>query len=103
MSESRSSAKLNVPMPTPRMSQAPYFKGKCVTDFLESLEAHAMVAQVPLDQLPRYILCYSHSSIKHVIESNDLLKGSDWAAMWTFLVDLYGSSNKTLVLTANKL
>jgi hypothetical protein len=49
--EPKTSAKLNIPMPTPGTSQAPYFKGKCVTDFLESLEAHTMAAQIAFDQL----------------------------------------------------
>ena len=65
-------------MPTPGTSQAPYFKGKCVTDFLESLEVHVSVVQIAFDQLPKYILCYSHSSVKRIIETNELLKGEDW-------------------------
>ena len=60
--EPKMSAKLNIPMPTPGTSQAPYFKGKRVTDFLESLEVHVSAAQIAFDQLPKYILRYSHSS-----------------------------------------
>jgi hypothetical protein len=63
-SEPKTSAKLNIPMLTPGMSQVPYFKGKHVTDFLESLKAHASAAQISFNQLPGYILRYSHSSVK---------------------------------------
>ena len=101
--EPKTSAKLNIPMPTPGTSQAPHFKGKCITDFLESLEAHALAAQIPLEQLPGHVQRYCHSSVKRVIESNEVFKGNSWAATRTFLVNLYGSSDKALVLTADKL
>lgn len=104
MAESRTTPKvLNIPMPTPGTSQAPYFKGKRVSDFLESLEAHALAAQIPLDQLPTYVLRYCDSKVKRVIETNDEFSGTDWKAVKTLLVDLYGSSDKAPVLTADKL
>lgn len=94
---------LNIPMPTPGTSQAPFFKGKRVTDFLESLEAHALAAQIPLDQLPTYVLRYCDSKVKRVIETNNEFSGNDWKAVKTLLIDLYGSSDKAPVLTADKL
>ncbi|KAF8334457.1 hypothetical protein F5887DRAFT_892671, partial [Amanita rubescens] len=90
-------------MPTPGTSQAPYFKGKRVSDFLESLEAHALAAQIPLDQLPTYVLRYCDSKVKRVIETNAEFSGKDWKAVKALLVDLYGSSDKAPVLTADKL
>ena len=62
-----------------------------------------MAAQIPLEQLPGYIQWYCHSSVKRVIESNEVFKGDSWAATRTFLVDLYGSSDKAPVVTADKL
>ena len=40
-SESSVVTTIGVPMPTPGTSTAPYFKGKRVEDFLDSLEQHA--------------------------------------------------------------
>ena len=104
MADSKTTTKvLNIPMPTPGTSQAPFFKGKRVSDFLESLEAHALAAQISLDQLPTYVLRYCDSKVKRVIETNDEFSGTDWKAVKTLLVDLYGSSDKAPVLTADKL
>jgi hypothetical protein len=41
--------------------------------------------------------------VKRIIETNDLLKSKDWPGTRAFLIDLYGSSDKALVLTADKL
>ena len=49
---------IGVPMPTQGTPTAPYFEGKCVETFLDSLEQHADSACVPHMQLPGYILCY---------------------------------------------
>jgi len=58
------------PMPTPGCPDAPLFKGKHVTDFLDSLEAHATAANVPLNDLPAYVLRYCHLRVRNIIDSS---------------------------------
>jgi hypothetical protein len=94
---------LNVPMPTPGTAKALYFKGKRVSNFLDSLEAHALAAHLADTKLPGYVLRYCHSSVKRVIEYRDELAGMDWKAVKDLLLDLYGSSDKAPVLTSDKL
>jgi hypothetical protein len=48
------------PMPTPGAHNTPYFKGKYVNNFLDSLEVHADSAGIQHNDLPAYILHYCH-------------------------------------------
>ena len=41
MENTRECKDLGVPMPTPGTPSAPHFRGKCVEDFLDSLDQHA--------------------------------------------------------------
>jgi len=86
-------ATLGVPMPTPGMPGAPKFKGKHVSDFLDSLEQHADSARVPHSLLPGYILQYCHTKVMVVISASPFLSGDDWVATRVFLDDLYGSND----------
>ena len=39
------------PMPMPGSLNTPYFKGKCITDFLDSFEAHRRATNIPNNDL----------------------------------------------------
>ena len=92
-SENSLNATLGIPMPTPGAPGAPKFKGKRVSDFLDSLEQHADSARVPHSQLPGYVLRYCHTKVRMVIGASALLSGDDWVATRIFLDDLYGSND----------
>ena len=92
-SESSLNATLGVPMPTPGTPGAPKFKGKRISDFLDSLEQHADSARVPHSQLPSYVLRYCHTKVRMVIGASALLTGDDWVATRLYLDDLYGSND----------
>ena len=83
-----------LPMPTPGSPNAPLFKGRRVTDFLDSLEAHAAAANIPLNDLPAYVLRYCHLRVRNIIESLMIWIQHDWAAARSHLVDLYGLSDR---------
>src|ERR1700759_4126213 len=87
-----------IPMPTPGTGKAPYFKGKRVTDFLDSLEVHASAAQVAFSFLLSHILRYCHSSVRKVVENDTCISGVDWQAVRDLFTNLYSSSNKTPTL-----
>ena len=92
-SENSLNATLGIPMPTPGAPGAPKFKGKQVSDFLDSLEQHADSARVPHSQLPGYVLRYCHMKVQMVIGTSALLSRDDWVATRIFLDDLYGSND----------
>ena len=92
-SESSVVTTIGVPMPTPGTATAPHFKGKCIEDFLDSLEQHADSARVPHSHLPGYVLCHCHMKVRIVVEGAAVWVGDDWVAARTYLVDLYGSNN----------
>jgi len=77
----------------PGTSATPLFKGKCVNDFLDSLEQHADNAWIPHNQLPAYIFRYCHTKVCKIINRSTLLSGDDWVATQTYLLDLYSSNN----------
>ena len=83
-----------IPMLMPGSPNAPYFKGEQVTDFLDSLEAHGKAANVPLNDLPGYVLRYVHRKVRHIIESAPCWTTQDWMAAQLYLIDLYGSSDR---------
>ncbi|GLB40078.1 hypothetical protein LshimejAT787_0705880 [Lyophyllum shimeji] len=91
------------PMPTAGTPNAPFFKGKGIQDFLDSLEQHADQARINHDRLPQYILRYCHPRVRKVIEGEPLWAGSDWASCSAYLVDLYGSNDKTPPHTPERL
>jgi hypothetical protein len=67
-----------MPMPTPGSPNAPHFKGQRVSDFLDSLEAHASAAYIPLNDLPAYVLRYCHRRIRNIIDSSAHWAQHDW-------------------------
>ncbi|KAF8233236.1 hypothetical protein L208DRAFT_1267694 [Tricholoma matsutake] len=89
-------------MPTPGSLHAPLFKGERVTDFLDSLEVFANSAQVDLNNLPVYVLCYCNCCIRYVIESASIWSQHDWAATRAYLIKLYGSNDKKQHTTPDK-
>ena len=92
-SETSLNATLGVPMPTPGTPGAPKFKGKHVSDFLDSLEQHADSARVAHSLLPGYVLRYCHTKVRMVIGASKLLSGDDWVSTRVYLTDLYGSND----------
>ena len=92
-SDTSLNATLGVPMPTPGTPGAPKFKGKRVSDFLDTLEQHADSARVPHSLLPGYVLRYCHSKVQMVIGSSPLLSGDDWVSTRVYLDDLYRSND----------
>jgi hypothetical protein len=94
---------LGVPMPTPGTPTAPYFKGKRVEDFLDSLEQHADSARVAHTQLPGYVLRYCHTKVRIVIEGSAVWAGDDWVKARTFLADLYISNDAIPVNSPDRL
>ena len=90
-------------MPTPGSPNAPYFKGERVTDFLDSLEAHGKAANVPLNDLPGYVLRYVHRKVRHIIESAPCWTTQDWTAARLYLIDLYGSSDRKPRISPDRL
>jgi hypothetical protein len=89
-------------MPIPGTPNAPLFKGKYVTDFLDTLEALASSSQIPFDELPRYILRYCHRRVRYVIEPAPLWTENDWPAARAYLVKLYGSNDRKPCITPDK-
>ena len=89
-----------MPMPTPGSSTAPLFKGQHVTDFLDSLEAHAAATNLSLSDLPGYVLRCCHFHICNIIELLTIWTQHNWA-LRAHLIDLYGSSNQEPQISAN--
>ena len=102
-SESSIVTTLGIPMPTPGTPTAPYFKGRRVEDFLDSLEQHADSARVPHSQLPGYVLRYCHMKVRVVIEGSKFWVGDDWVAARSFLSDLYSSNDSIPVNSPDRL
>ena len=96
-------ATLGIPMPTPGASGAPKFKGKRVSDFLDSLEQHADSACIPHSLLPGYVLRYCHTKVRTVIGASPLLSGDDWVSTRVFLDDLYGSNDSVPLNSPDRL
>jgi hypothetical protein len=77
-----------LPMPTPGSPNAPLFKGQRATDFLDSLEAHATAANVPLNDLPGFVLRYCHRRVRNIINCSTHWTQHDWTGTRSYLVDL---------------
>ena len=102
-SDTSLNATLGVPMPTPGTAGAPKFKGKRVSDFLDSLKQHADSARVPHSQLPGYVLRYCHPKVRMVISASKLLTGDDWVSTRVYLDDLYGSNDSVPLNSPDRL
>ena len=89
-------------MPAPSSVNAPHFKGKRVTEFLDSLELHAAAAQIDLNSLPRHVLRYCGRKVRYTIESAPHWRQNDWAATRTYLTKLYGSNDRKRHFTMEK-
>ena len=89
-------------MPIPGSPNAPFFKGKNVTDFLDTLEALASTSQVLLDDLPHYVLRYCHRRVRDVVEFAPCWTQNDWPAAHAYLIKLYGSSDRKPHVSADK-
>ncbi|RDB30755.1 hypothetical protein Hypma_006008 [Hypsizygus marmoreus] len=94
---------MQVLMPTLGSANAPYFKGKQVSDFVDSLEVHADQAGIDHTQLPSHLLCYTHCMVRCIIECSPIWQGNDWVAARTYLLGLYSSNDETEVLSAEYL
>ena len=90
------------PMPAPSSVNAPHFKGKHVTEFLDSLELHATAVQIDLNSLPRHVLQYCSRKVRYTIESAPHWKQSDWAATHAYLIKLYGLNDRKHHFTMEK-
>jgi len=84
-------------MPAPGSPDAPLFKGKYVTDFLDTLEALASSSHTPFNDLPRYVLRYCHRRVHYIIEPAPFWTQNDWPAARAYLIKLYGSSDRNLL------
>ena len=87
---------LQVPMPIPRMANAPYFDGRYINDFLQLIVQHGSTAgTTDLDTLVTYILQYSSDDVKDTIrympEFDDDVAGKKWDDAKKMLIVLYGS------------
>jgi len=96
-------ATLSIPMPTPGTPNAPLFKGKCVNDFLDSLEQHTDSAKIPHNRLPSYVLRYCHIKVCKVISGSEHFSSDDWVVARTYLLDLYGSNDAVLANSPDRL
>ena len=92
-----------LPMPTPGSPNAPLFKGQRVTDFLDSLEAHATAANIALNNLPAFVLRYCHRRVRNIINTSTIWTQHDWTAARSHLIKLYGSNDQKLKSSPNRL
>lgn len=80
-------------MPVPGTRNAPKFKGKKVSEFLDTLEALGDAAGIDADDLPFYVYRYCSSKVQNVIRNDRQFKAHNWDAARRHLVDLYGSED----------
>ncbi|KAF7354482.1 hypothetical protein MVEN_01137400 [Mycena venus] len=90
---------LRVPMPIPRTTNAPYFNGKYLADFLTILAQHGANAGITdLDDLVPYIVQYSSDEVKDLIrymtEFDPDESGKTWSAAKVQLRLLYGQADE---------
>lgn len=82
-------------MPIPHSKDAPLFKGKFVTDFLNVIKAHGKAAGIAEDDLPPLISQYCSDEVKAVLRySTQLKKGSTWAVAEEHMLSLYGADDE---------
>lgn len=84
-----------VPMPRPSDRDAPRFRGKNITDFLDDFEncaARSGIATTEYDdKLPSMVVKYCGSSVAKEIRHWRELKAKDWAALKKKFIELYGA------------
>jgi hypothetical protein len=91
-----------LPMPIPGLDDAPKFKGKRVTDFLDELEYHASVAQISCNDLPGHVLRYCSRKVRFTVEAAPCWTQNDWPAACAYLIKLYGSNDRKPRITIDK-
>ena len=89
-------------MPIPGSGNAPLFKGKYVTDFLDTLETLTSTSQVQFEDLLFYVPWYCHQRVRNVIEFAPHWSQSDWLAACAYLVKLYGSRYRKPHISSDK-
>lgn len=91
------------PMPIPGTLDTPLFKGKYVTNFLDTLKVFTSSSQVLFDNLPSYILCYCHRRVHDIVEFTPLWTQNDWPTVRAYLIKLYGSEDHKPHVSADNL
>ena len=90
------------PMLIPGTTNAPLFKGKYISDFLDTLEVLASTSQVLFDNLPLYVLHYCHRCIRDVVEFAPYWTQNDWPTACAYLIKLYGLNDCKSHVSADK-
>ncbi|OSC96480.1 hypothetical protein PYCCODRAFT_1331315, partial [Trametes coccinea BRFM310] len=90
-------------MPDPKDRKAPKFKGKDVQEFLLSLEHLARACGIEHSKIPRYVLRYCSHNVRDVLAQEEVLTGSDWLAVKTRLIYIYGSQTRSYKASVKKL
>ncbi|EKM51436.1 uncharacterized protein PHACADRAFT_129400 [Phanerochaete carnosa HHB-10118-sp] len=95
---------LALPLPLPSSKDAPYFNGRRVKVFLETIEYVGKSAGYGKAQWPSLILRYSSSEVKKTLaKEEDVLNGTDWDAAKERLLFYYESSSSSKRCTPKKL
>lgn len=86
-----------IPLPGPKSSRAPYFKGRDVEDFIITIEAVGRAAGLSESQLPAVVLRYCSSKVKHTLEheSSFFGSGSSWTDTKYILMYYYEKSDES--------
>lgn len=92
-----------VPMPNSNSRVAPFFKGRRVSDFLDSLELAGDAAGLARSALPPLVLRYCSTKVRQVLKNAPALNATDWTAVRTLLIDLYASEDTEDKISADKL
>lgn len=91
---------LQVFMPIPRTTNAPFFNGRYIDDFLNRITLHASQAgETDLDSMVKYIVEYSSDQVKDMIINMDEFdvdrpQNLKWGDAKQALHSLYGSTDK---------
>ncbi|KAJ6474946.1 hypothetical protein C8R45DRAFT_834620 [Mycena sanguinolenta] len=85
-----------IPLPIPRLADAPSFDGSNLTDFLSILKQHGHRAGLTDDELAPYILQYCTEDVKRVVRYLPELgpTATSWAEAEEELKGLYGSEDR---------
>ncbi|KAJ3474307.1 hypothetical protein NLI96_g12533 [Meripilus lineatus] len=82
-----------VSMPQPGTRNAPCFKGKYPSDFIENFHAATKAAGIPDNDLPKLVLRYCVPNVRMVIKNDIAFSGVDWKAASERLIFLYDSGD----------
>lgn len=94
---------MQISMPHSRSAGVPVFKGKHLSNFLDSLAFHVEQAQIDQDNLPKMVLCYCSLSICKVLQGTSCFQGCSWMAVVEYMTKLYSSSDKMPPASADHL